>query len=81
SGRAPQRPQAAKQPESERAREHKLEQLTQKPPGPSRVRRPQRGLADKLDRVLGSQSGLQGAILLSEILSPPVSLRDDHLTR
>lgn len=36
-------------------------------------------LRDKLLRVLRSRSGVRGAILLSEIISPPVALREGHL--
>jgi len=34
---------------------------------------------NKIIRVLSSQSGLRSAIILTEILAPPVALRDNHL--
>jgi len=36
------------------------------------------GPAEKLNRVLRSRSGLQAAVLLSEILAPPLALRDNQ---
>jgi len=36
------------------------------------------GPAEKLNRVLRSRSGLQAAVLLSEILAPPLALRENH---
>ena len=36
------------------------------------------GPAQKLNRVLRSRSGLQAAVLLSEILAPPLALRENQ---
>ncbi len=45
-----------------------------------KVRRRRAGnVVDKLNRVLHSRSGFEGAFLLSEILGPPVGFRKDHL--
>jgi hypothetical protein len=38
-------------------------------------------LAAQLRHVLRSRTGMRGAVLLAEILGPPVSLRGDHLER
>jgi hypothetical protein len=46
--------------------------------GPELVeRRRAAGPAERLNRVLQSRSGLQAAVLLSEILAPPLALRDN----
>ena len=36
------------------------------------------GPAEKLNRVLRTRSGLQAAVLLSEILAPPLALRENQ---
>ncbi|RMF72712.1 MAG: hypothetical protein D6744_16530, partial [Planctomycetota bacterium] len=55
-----------------------------KQPSPEeRVVRPSRrkNVADELRAVLMRPSGFRAAFLLSELLAPPVALREDHLER
>jgi hypothetical protein len=76
------RPRKTRPPERTRKlgtlEEHELVRLKDTIGAPKAVEhRRAVGPAEKLNRVLRTRSGLQAAVLLSEILAPPLALRDN----
>jgi hypothetical protein len=77
------RPRETRPPERAREfgrlEERELVRIKDTGGGPKPVeRRRAVGPAEKLNRVLRSRSGLQAAVLLSEILAPPLALRENQ---
>ncbi len=67
---------AHEEPEGESIAHRHLPEAAARPP-----QRAKNEQADRLRKVLTNRAGLRGALILAEILQPPLALREDHLQR